>query len=336
LASRATRLQGRVEYKISKNKKILLRLTEIPKKYPWVERDEDFKVLPPALGDAVICENIEDISLESSDGAQNIFIPKATKFYALVSKLNPSKHFQKDAFVELEFYKLETPSEVVLLGSDLLKADTENIGFTQKLKKTASLGAYTLGGALAGPWITYQIIGSLGLHPHTMGASAAFGGALGLVYGIQRKGKFYDFEPGKEIELKLENSWLISLAENSPEALKPLAKEPNATAGDFDLEILSVKKTRNIFGDSCLAVTLKYKNKTDEALRYSSFTLVDSLGKEYEPSPQNFKDEVFGELPRLGTLTLCYPVEFLKTVHTLQVKRMFKRQLLSEARVLLN
>jgi hypothetical protein len=170
-------------------------------------------------------------------------------------------------------------------------------------------------------------------NPYALGGAAALGGGIGLVYGIKRQGKAFVIEPGTEIGLKVNDAWLISQQ-----------LEPNLTQGStlkasindkFKLEILDVKKAKDEFGDICLKISLHYDNQTKEELRYTSFQLIDSMDKEYEPSISSFDIDIFGALPNQANLNLYFATDFPNAVHQLRVLRYRDQKTLAEEKVVL-
>ncbi len=332
--------------------KLQLRVSQIPTEYGWVDRDIEGNLIPPKLGDLIVSQTIEDIVL-----ADDYYLPKGSKFYARVVDLSEPKHFLRDGHIGLEFYKIEINHTEIELGKDAFEFNTDpGPSLKSKLGKLGTVGAYTVGGTLAGAYLTFAIGGvALASNPYVIGGASGAGAVFGLASGIFHKGKFYDLEPGTELDLTLNNTWLLKLEETGMlntamdhmkdklnEKDYKLKHEPEIKTQELtlkkavDLEVIKVKKSKNAFGNKALAVTLNFKNNSKEELRYSSFKLVDSMGKEYEPSPHKLDDSLFGRLAKEGQLKLYYAVEFLKAPHTLKVVKRFNQASLSETDVVLN
>lgn len=346
LPSHALTLKTGIQYDLLKGQEINLRVSQIPSPYPWVDRDIEGKVIPPEIGDVIVSEIAEDIDLGTSRR-----LPAGTKLYARVKDLVEPKRFQRDGHIVLEFFKLESKNFIVNFSDKAsAKVSTEREpSIMSKLKKSATIGAYTFGGALAGPLLTYQIsgpfAGSLLTNPYVVGGAAGAGAAVGLASGIFKKGKLYSLEPGTELDLKLDNNWALALADPRMDKdfkrpmtkLKAASIDPNfrsKSQGDFDLEVLEIKKSRNSFGQKCLAVKLKYENFSRVELRSSSFQLIDSMGKEYYPTAKNFNDS-FGAFPKKKEITLLFDVEFPKAPHLLKVVELFGRRVLASQKIVL-
>lgn len=332
--------------------KLQLRVSRVPTEFGWVDRDIEGNLIPPKLGDVVVSQTTEDIML-----ADNYYLPQGSKFYGRVVDLNEPKHFLRDGNIGLEFYKIEVNHNEIELGEDAFSFNTDpGPSVKSKLGKLGTVGAYAVGGTLAGAYLTFAIGGvALASNPYVIGGAAGAGAAFGLASGIFKKGKLYDLEPGTELDLTLNNTWLLKLEENGMLNTAMAHMKDSINSKDYklkhdpkiksqelslkqpvDLEVLKVKKSKTAFGTKALAVTLNFKNNSKEELRYSSFKLVDSMGKEYEPSPHKLDDSLFGSLSKEGQLKLYYAVEFLKAPHTLKVVKRFNQEALSEIDVLLN
>ena len=68
-------------------------------------------------------------------------------------------------------------------------------------------------------------------------------------------------------------------------------------------------------------------------MRYLSFRLVDSMNKDYFPESKSIRAGELSELPRQGNLDLFYCVDFIKAIHSLEVRGMESYQLLAEERL---
>lgn len=324
-----------LQYEITKTQELPLRITQIPKKYPWIERDLDWKVKQPELDSIVVAENITDLILKDSYGG-TFTIPQGSKFYARVSNSKEAKSFWRDGKIQLDFYKLEINQQAIALDQMVFDSGTKSNLVSNSIKNIASTGALTMAGALAAPLIIFKIssLAGFGLasNPYTIGGAAAVGAGIGFICGIKRKGKNFNIEPGLDIKIELKDPWLISKELKQEYPTKSLINQIN---NDFVLQVLDVKKSKDEFNDTCLKITVIYENKTNQKLNYSSFQLIDSMGKEYEPSLTSITEDYDESLPKSGTLILYFPVDFYKTIHTLRVIRYFDTKVLAEAPVVL-
>jgi hypothetical protein len=377
-------LKAHIEYKLEYDEEIPLRVTQIPTNFGMIDKDIEGKLVPLNTNAEVVLENIYDIRLSENLGVElceqslddqprnltKVLLPKGSKFYAKVKNAEFAKSFNRDGFIELEFYKIEviTPvqrKDVVLNGAreqsqnqfqsipipqGVLNADNMELreSFSNKVSKVGKALGYTLGGALIAPFVSYQIAGVLAFsNPYITGGTAATGAAIGLAYGIASKGKNFNLEPGSEIKLKLNNDWLLSELDSK----SLISSESQADVGDITkssmeqpknqlakkalLKINKVKKTASNFNQKCLKINLDYENKSTEAIRFLSFRLVDSMNKEYFPDGDSFKGGQLAELPRTGNLNLLYCVDFSKAIYNLELRGMNSYELLATERVVL-
>ena len=377
-------LKAHIEYKLEYDEEIPLRVTQIPTNFGMIDKDIEGKLVPLNTNAEVVLENIYDIRLSENLGVElceqslddqprnltKVLLPKGSKFYAKVKNAEFAKSFNRDGFIELEFYKIEviTPvqrKDVVLNGAreqsqnqfqsipipqGVLSADNMELreSFSNKVSKVGKALGYTLGGALIAPFVSYQIAGVLAFsNPYITGGTAATGAAIGLAYGIASKGKNFNLEPGSEIKLKLNNDWLLSELDSK----SLISSESQADVGDITkssmeqpknqlakkalLKINKVKKTASNFNQKCLKINLDYENKSTEAIRFLSFRLVDSMNKEYFPDGDSFKGGQLAELPRTGNLNLLYCVDFSKAIYNLELRGMNSYELLATERVVL-
>ncbi len=334
-----------VSYQLPAAQSIKLRVVKIPTEYPWIERDEQWQVKLPEIGSTVIAENIEDIKLTDAYGAVAT-IPAGSKFYAKLTSSQEPKSFWRKGHVELSFDKLEVANHAIDLSKlEFNSRDKVNV-VGDGLKNVAVTGAMAVAGAVAAPLIVFNISSLLGkaflTNPYVLGGTAAVGAGVGLVYGIKRQGQAFIIEPGTELKLELKEPWLMAeqleVAPDSPNSL-PLNKDEIVSAkrlalsDKLKLNILKVSKARDDFGDTCLRISVNYDNQTNEELRYMSFQLVDSMGKEYEPSLTSYTNA--GKLPKQGTLDLYFPSDFPKTVHQLKVLRYQDQRVLAQEKIVL-
>jgi hypothetical protein len=346
----AEQIKAGIQYEMPKNQKLELRITQVPKKLPWLERDDAGKVLNPEADSIIVAQNIEDIKLTDQYGSSRT-LPKGTKFYARVIETKPAKSFWRKGSAELRFFAIDSHGNEEIYSphysiseyngkdsiqpqqnSNAIKFDSELSyksqarNFTDNIENISTAAAYTVAGAIAAPLLIFSASSLLTKitaisaisNPYVLGGVSAIGASAGLAYGIMKKGKEINLEPGSELVISLEDPWLIVQALDESKALDSTPTKNTL----FDLQIIQVKKIRDDFGDTCLRISISYENKSGLELRYSSFQLIDSMGKEYEPSYSSVSKKIFGELPQKANLDLIFNVDFPKTIHQLRVIRM--------------
>ncbi len=361
-------LKAHIEYKLEYDEEIPLRVTQIPTDFGMINKDIEGKLIPLNTNAEVVLENIYDIRLSENSNAKGqlstnnmkeelssdslkILLPKGSKFYAKVKNSELAKSFNRDGFIELEFYKIEVGTsskpQSISIPKGVLNADNMELreSFSNKASKVGKAIGYTLGGALIAPLLSYQIAGVLAFsNPYVTGGAAATGAAIGLAYGIASKGKNFNLEPGSEIKLKLNNDWLLSELDSesfintkAQENIKePTSTEPKTQlAQKALLKINKIKKTASNFNQKCLKINLDYENKSTEAIRFLSFRLVDSMNKEYFPDGDSFKGGQLAELPLVANLDLTYCVDFSKAIYNLELRGVNSYELLATERVVL-
>lgn len=330
-------LQAHLHYQLPESQRIQLRVTKIPKQFPWVERNLDGKVELPEIGSTIIAENIEDISLKDPYGKIAI-IPAGSKFYAELNNKSQAKSFWRKGHASLEFYKLELKEQDIAISNTNFDSKNKSSILGSSITNISTAAATSIAGAIAAPLVVFQIstLAGLGMasNPALLGAAAAVGGGIGLGIGIKRKGKQFIIEPGTELDIEIKDPWLIAESIDNPSAMisDPITK----SKPKFDIEVTKVKHKRDDYGDKCISISLKYQNHTEDELRYSSFQLVDSMGKSYSPSPKSFSDEYFGELPKEGQLELYFSSEFPNTTHQLQVLRYLDRKVIASEKIVVH
>lgn len=347
-ANASKKLKAGVSYKFDLNQKIKLKVTELPHDYPWLERSESGEVKLPSIGSTIITTNTEAITIYDANNTPHV-LPSGTRFYAKLIQSKQSRKFARNGGVELSFYKLEIPEGLEIIkgqsqktlnelaglnknkpkGKNEILLDSEQMNFNStknnpvlsSSKAVINAAAHSAAGAIIAPLTilnSFKILGLAGLsNPYVLGGAAAIGGGVGFVYGIQRQGKNFILEPGTTIEVNLEEPW--GLTEKLPTQIPQ--KQNLLHIKSFDLEILQTKK----FGRELL-IKLKYSNRSGEELRYLSFQLVDSMGKEYYPNSKSFNPNYSEPLPIEGELKLYFEPEFLNAEHQLKVLRTFNRK----------
>ncbi len=366
LAKKSPELKAKIEYNLKLEDQLKIRVTKIPTEFGMLGYDDNGDLLTPKIGSVINAETTEDLNITDTNGQVRV-MPAGTKFYARVTATSEAKSYQKDGSVELEFFKFELPTDiarkVVYLRANSLAASTKSKP-KSKLSKALSVGAYSLAGLIAAPLSTAAGLGlsgnivglSSGIAPYVYGGSALLGGGLGLAYGLSRKGTMYHLEPGADLIVRPSVKWQLTMSESLPtleeveQAYKRDSDRKNTLANECApgancpqdpnlmpvvLTVSKVKKAYDIYGSPCLKISFNYKNNTRLKLRYSSFVLVDSMGKEYELSPGSLAEDFIGELPSQAMLTLNFAVDFPKTVHYLQALDPSNHKVLARAKVLL-
>jgi hypothetical protein len=347
-------LKAHIEYKLEYDQEISLRVTQIPTDFGMIDKDIEGKLAPLNINAEVVLENIYDIQLSENSNAKSQLSTNNMKEELSNDSLKLAKSFNRDGFIELEFYKIEVGTsskpQSISIPKGVLNADNMELreSFSNKASKVGKAIGYTLGGALIAPLLSYQIAGVLAFsNPYIAGGTAATGAAIGLAYGITSKGKNFNLEPGSELKLKPNNDWLLSeldsqnlinsKAQKDTENLtKPsTAESKNQLAKKALLKINKIKKSGSNFNQKCLKINLDYENKSTEAIRFLSFRLVDSMNKEYFPDGDSFKSGQLAELPQTGNLNLLYCVDFSKAIYNLELRGMNTYELLASERVVL-
>lgn len=355
----AERISSSVEYRLEYDAEIPLRVTEIPSEFGMLKRDLEGNLEPLKKGDEIILESIHDLKVSeyfhTDDKNAGIGVPRhvqgkvilkaGTKFYARVINSELAKSFNRDGFIELEFYKIEAVNQSINIKAGELISDNleKRESLSNKASKVAKVAGYTLGGALIAPLITYKIVGLLAFsNPYITGGAAATGAALGLAYGISSKGKNFNLEPGTELKLKLNSDWLLSefvekggTQLKAEQAANEISEKASKAADKAKLKINKVKKAGSNFNQKCLKINLDYENPSGEAIRYLSFRLVDSMNKEYFPEGESFRAASLGELDRTGNLNLLYCVDYLKAIYTLELHSIDDYEILASEKIIL-
>jgi hypothetical protein len=338
----------KASYQVEKQQDLELIVTQIPKKFPWIEKDLDGSTINPEENSIIIAQNSK--ALKIFDKAGNSYtIPKGSKFFARVTETIAAKRFWKKGKAKLDFFALaisdgkydeffEETSFLKYNGEDQIEPqisrnsttlkdklsfDSRNQeGMRDNLKNIGKLTAATLGGAIAGPFMLFSISSIAGAtlvtNPYVLGSSMAVGGAVGLTQGILNKGEKFSVEPGKKITIHHEQAWTITkiLSDDLKNKSTLTAEKIN---NNFSLDILKVKKKKDTFGDAKLEILLSYINKTKEKLSYMSFKLIDSTGKGYEANVDDLSTSFFEGLPKSGKLKISFSVDYPNTTHQLKV-----------------
>ncbi len=213
------------------------------------------------VGEHFSARVVED--LMDPDGT--ILIPKNSKVVGSVVSASPSKHFRRDAKVDILFEKIVLPDNVQSISID---ASGAMIVEKHKELKTAAEGLKKTGiGAFVGAFKSLQFAGIAGSYSSigtTVAVGAATGGGLALVSFIAQKGKDLDITPGTPMTLNI-----IALEEQ----LYKEQKMPELATG-VDAEIISFKNNE---------VKFKITNHKFNEISLNNLKLVDGLGYSFNP-----------------------------------------------------
>jgi hypothetical protein len=356
----ARTLEAGISYQMPEKTEIVVKVSHLPTIYPWLERDENSKVKIPKNGSEVITQTSSDIELGTLSG-KSLVLPAGSRIIGYIVNQKAPKSFWRSGDLKIKFTRIEIPDSSTEFKSkddlplssydgkhaikstsnsndkqiDISDSSIEYTGKENNLgANIASTAGYTVAGAIAAPIITYMIGANLASsaagfaaisNPYVAGGSAALGGALGLIYGISKKGKTIELEPGKELKIVLDEPWLISKALSEIETNK-IASPVNK---NFDLKIIKTKITKDAFGDKALKLSIAYNNKTNEEISYNSFQVIDSMGSTFYPSTESISEEYFDEFPNQGVIDLYFGVEFPKALHQLKVLKRSDRKTLA-------
>lgn len=265
----------------------------------------------------------EDYSLKYGD--INVFIPKNTKFEGRITEIIPAKSFDRKGFYRVTFDKIICPdnSATVLKSIIVSRSKIKTYNPTSHFGKTI---VNALGGAALGTLFSYQI-GGLSLiaatHGYSLAAGAGAGGLIGTIIGVASKGKSATLEPGDSLNIiPIGDAGLAELQQFSCMQTLVENKIENTIPKDIKLDILSVKKRKNDFGENGFKITFKFENNSKSVYKLSDFVLRDSQGKEYMPTFVDFKGDFFEKFPPNQTKTsfVEFAVEHPKADHWLILK----------------
>ena len=303
--------------------KIKLKISELDKNASYlIERNLENNSYNPVVNLNLSAESVVDHLLFLNDGSK-IYIPESTKFIGYISEIIPPKSFNRQGFYKITFDKVFCPDGTVIGLQSTLESKSKNFVYSpvNHIGKTA---LNLLSGSLAGALFSYSL-GGLGLavasHGYSLATGAAAGGFIGTLTGIASSGKSATIEPGDVIsivpatkeninqllEIKCENKKNNKLTLNDKESK------------DLKLEILSVKKKRDEFGDTALKLEINLTNNSNNSYRMSNFFLKDSQGKEYSAS---LDEDLFASFPPNKTtkVKMEFLVDHPKATHWLLLK----------------
>ncbi len=264
-------LKGSVEKLVPSGTPIKLKLTSMPMRGEvyldyW---DVNNEFIPPQKGDRIISELTEPIFIEGE-----LVIPKRTKFYGFVSNVVEPKRFGKDGSIEVSFEGLETPA-----GKFLKFAEQPNSlkkkEYTSKQKIARGIvrtGSYAVGGVVSGALVATQAAGlflSSAQPAYVLMTGGGVGLLVGMVASVIKKGRPGRLMPGDEIQVNLEKSLLLPVAE-------PLSEQKSETfqVRGLNLEIKEKKLVKDDFGRPILIVGLRLTNMTNRVFHGNDFFLL--------------------------------------------------------------
>jgi hypothetical protein len=283
------------------------------------ERNLEDNSISPYVNLMMKAELPEDYNLNSSGIA--IFIPKGTKFLGHISEIVPEKSFNRRGFFKVKIDKVICPNNETISLQSSITSKSKMMAYAPagQIGKT-TLGL--LGGAVVGALLSYKL-GGIPLiaasNGYSLAGAAAAGGLIGSIAGFASKGKSARVEPGDELDiLPASETGLGELQQITCNSIDENLVN-NKIPTDLKVDILSVKKKRNDFGEVGLKITVKVENNSKVLYKLNNFTLKDSQGKEYYPSFLDFKDDIFAGFPSNETTTssLEYDIDHPKAKHWL-------------------
>lgn len=280
----------------------------------------------PKLNLKLTAENISDYSLMI--GNSEIFLPQSTKLSGFISEVIPAKRFNKKGFFKVTFDQAICPDgKVIPLEDKIISQSVDMIYSPIQHAGKATVGL--LSGGVIGALIAYQL-GGLGLsiasHGYSLAAGAAAGGFLGTAGGLASRGKEAGLEPGSELIITpIDEISLIQLKQISCKKVdaKEIAENKiNEDVKDVKVDIISVKRKKDVLGESVYKLNVKIVNNTNKDLRLDNFFLRDSQGKEYSNSFTDFNENLFDTFPpkQESTAKMEFFVEHIKADHWLVLK----------------
>ena len=332
-------LKAGIEYSIYPNQVVALRITKIPRKYPWVERDIDGNVVNPKRKSTILMEMVENQKLKTSRG--DFYLPSGTKFWGKIEKDKKERSFGRDEQIGIRFYRIQLPGQIskeIDLG---YSNDVKRKKLSNKLSKVGKTVAYTAAGALAGPLITYRVLsfplGSAVMsNPYVLGGSSAVGAVAGLVLGMKSRGKKFKIEPGKEVEVNLKEEWILKeLPRYESFSNKKIANKKSKQEeyiNKVDLKIVKTKKSKDYLRQDLIKIQMEMDGE-DYNIGFNSFKLVDSMGKEFLPEVDSLPG--LSGLNEVREFDLAFAVEFPKTVHYLNIYDLNNYHLIAQEKIVI-
>ena len=273
----------------------------------------------PAVNLKIVTEVPSDYFLDVEDDL--IYIPSGTQFFGSISKIYPSKSFNRKGYYRVTFDQAVCPSGEKLFFNSSITSKSELMSYNP----LGYIGKTTLslvGGTLAGTFLSYQL-GGLGLafasHGYSLAAGAAAGGFIGALIGASQKGKESSIKPGDNIVIvPVDEVSIADLKQVQCKGEKKYYDEKKSV----DIEIISAKRHNAYMGEGLIKLKAKIKNNSNEELKISNFFLRDSQGKEYTPSILNTRTDIFDKIEpdEIETVEIEYFVDHPKAYHWLIIR----------------
>lgn len=290
----------------------------------FTERNLEDNSYTPYVNLKLVCENDSDYLLVLNN-KERILIPFNTKLEGYISEIIPPKSFNRKGFYKVNFDKAICPDgQIINLKNNILSKSESSI--YNPLKHLGKTTLNLLGGSLAGTLLSYELGGlgfALATHGYSLAAGALGGGFVGIVSGLAGNGKDVKIEPGDELSIVPVNEESLSglkqiiCNKTTEENLKDFTRPEN-----LEIEVLSVKQKKDVFGETCLKINVKFTNKSGDYYRLSNFFLKDSQGKEYTASFFDLDKDIFSDFPPNQTkvTVLDFYVDHPKASHWLVLK----------------
>lgn len=263
-------LQGNISRTIPSGTPIELKIISLPMSQgSYLENwdlEEKFNI--PAVGSPLEAELNKDIYIE-----KDLILPKGTRFLGKISQIIAPKHFGRNGHIEVSFDGLKTPKGKYLQFGEAAHNNPAPINKRQEFFRGATrLGAYSLGGAAAGTLVATQTAGMIltALRPeYILTGGAAIGLLVGVVASIVKKGKPGYLMPGDEIQINLQQSLLLPVAERPEEQVNP-----NFGINGLNLELEKAQLIKDDLGKDILILNLNISNQTNLNLFTSDLVLL--------------------------------------------------------------
>lgn len=272
-------LNGSVEKTVPSGTSVKLKITSLPMaKGSYLENwDLNGDFIPPKEGDDIVSELVDPIYIQG-----DLVIPKHTKFFGKVSKVLAPKHFGKDGKIEVSFHGLQTPRGKYLQFTQAQKTiSSEPSKKQQIIHGAARAGTYAVGGAAAGALMATQVAGTLltvAKPEYILASGAGVGLLVGLVASVVKRGQPGRLSPGDEIQINLEQSVVLPVAEPISEQ----APENFAVPG-LQVVIQKKKLVKDELGKAILVLDLEVSNGTNRTLFGNDFFLLGPYNRMIYP-----------------------------------------------------
>lgn len=232
-----------------------------------------------AEGDEISGYINEDIKI-----GEDLFIPKGSKIFGVVSRINEPKRFGQDGSFDIEF------NELVVSGNRIPIQASVSTDVNTTLEKAADILTYdsaliafgTFNGAIAG--IQYGGIPlAVTSHGISVLAGAGVGAGAGILGSALRKGKIPVNGLGQSLPFVLKTNFYVlgdierDLSNHESRVTsndyKGFRFSPQLKKDQVQLEISSIKKMHDKkYGDSLL-IEVSLKNKSNKPISFSDLKL---------------------------------------------------------------